>query len=52
MNDKEKEINELIRDIYLEYRYLFQKYRKDMSHFSRNGSYKESLKTKYTDYER
>lgn len=36
-----KEFKLFVHDVYIEYRYLFQDYRKDVTHFTKNGKYQE-----------
>ena len=43
------EIQMLLNDVYAEYKYVFRKYRKQSSHFSRNGLYKQWVKNKYKE---
>lgn len=40
-----------IQDINLEYITEFKKYRKEMTHFTRNGIYQEWTKNKYKEIE-
>ena len=54
MNRKEKnyersEIQILIQEVYIEYKAVFKKYRKETTHFSKDGKYVEWIKN---DYER
>ena len=50
MNNKEKyELQILLNEVYAEYKYVFRKYRKESSHFSRNGLYKQWVKNKYKE---
>ena len=55
MMNKEKrsfeksEIQILIQEVYIEYKTTFKKYRKETTHFSRDGKYVEWTKN---DYER
>ena len=44
--EKEK-LKSLVHDIYVENRYLFQKYKHEVSHFSRNGIVQEWIQNKY-----
>ena len=44
--EKEK-LKSLVYDIYVENRYLFQKYKHEVSHFSRNGIVQEWTQNKY-----
>ena len=50
MNNKEKisfeksEIQILIQEVYIEYKTVFKKYRKETTHFSRDGKYFEWVK--------
>ncbi len=48
MTNKE-EYQEIIREVYIEYKYVFKQYRKETTHFSRDGKYVEWIKN---DYER
>ena len=43
------EIQMLLNDVYAEYKYVFRKYRKQSSHFSRNGLYKQWVKNRYKE---
>ena len=43
------ELQVLLNDVYAEYKYVFRKYRKQSSHFSRNGLYKQWVKNKYKE---
>ena len=43
------EIQMILNDVYAEYKYVFRKYRKQSSHFSRNGLYKQWVKNKYKE---
>lgn len=43
------EIQILINEVYIEYKAIFKKYRKETTHFSRDGKYVEWTKN---DYER
>lgn len=50
MSYKERqELRELLNDVYAEYKYVFRKYRKESSHFSRNGLDKQWVKNKYKE---
>ena len=55
MKNKEKitfeksEIQILIQEVYVEYKTVFKKYRKETTHFSKDGKYVEWVKN---DYER
>lgn len=49
---KNEELKILVHDIYIQYRYLFQNYRKEVSHFSRNGKIQEWTKNRYEFKER
>ena len=55
MMNKEKrsfersEIQILIQEVYIEYKTIFKKYRKETTHFSKDGKYVEWVKN---DYER
>ena len=42
-----EKLKRLIHEVYLENRYLFQKYRQEVSYFSRNGIVQEWTKNKY-----
>ena len=44
--EKEK-LKELVHHIYVQNRYLFQKYKNEVTHFSKNGVVQEWTKTKY-----
>ena len=44
--EKEK-FKDLVHNIYVQNRYLFQKYRNEVTHFSRNGIVQEWTKNKY-----
>lgn len=45
MKSSEKQkIQILLNEVYAEYKYVFRKYRKESSHFSRNGLYKQWIK--------
>lgn len=46
---EKSEIQILIREVYIEYKSVFKKYRKETTHFSRDGKYIEWIKN---DYER
>lgn len=48
INEK-NEIQMLLNEVYAEYKYVFRKYRKQSSHFSRNGLYKQWVKNKYKE---
>ena len=43
------EIQMLLNEVYTEYKYVFRKYRKQSSHFSRNGLYKQWVKNRYKE---
>lgn len=47
-----KEFKEFIQDINLQYIAEFKKYRKEMTHFTKNGIYQEWEKNKYKEIER
>ena len=47
--NERKEIQMLLNEVYTEYKYVFRKYRKQSSHFSRNGLYKQWVKNKYKE---
>ncbi len=47
-----REFKMFVHDVYIEYRYLFQDYRKEVSHFSKNGKHQEWTKSKYDKHER
>lgn len=44
--EKEK-FKDLVHELYVQNRFLFQKYRHEVSHFSRNGIVQEWTKNKY-----
>ena len=44
-----EEIEKLINEVYIEYKVIFKKYRKETTHFSKDGKYVEWTKN---DYER
>ena len=44
--EKEK-FKDLVHNIYLQNRYLFQKYRNEVTNFSKNGLVQECTKNKY-----
>lgn len=44
--EKEK-LKDLVHNIYVQNRYLFQKYKKEVTHFSKNGIVQEWTKNKY-----
>ena len=46
---KKSEIQILIQEVYIEYKTVFKNYRKETTHFSRDGKYVEWTKN---DYER
>lgn len=46
---KKSEIQILINEVYIEYKTIFKKYRKETTHFSKCGKYVEWIKN---DYER
>ena len=48
INEK-NEIQMLLNEVYAEYKYVFRKYRKQSSQFSRNGLYKQWVKNKYKE---
>ena len=48
-NNERYELQMLLNEVYAEYRYVFRKYRKQSSHFSRNGLYKQWVKNKYKE---
>ena len=42
MNDNEiYELKIILNEVYIEYKYVFRKYKKQSSHFSKNGLYKQ-----------
>lgn len=45
-NMTKREFKLFVQDVYIEYRYLFQNYRKDVTHFTKNGKYQEWNKNK------
>lgn len=47
--NERNEIQMLLNEVYTEYKYVFRKYRKQSSHFSRNGLYKQWVKNKYKE---
>ena len=47
--NERNEIQMLLNEVYAEYKYVFRKYRKQSSHFSRNGLYKQWVKNKYKE---
>ena len=47
--NERSEIQMLLNEVYTEYKYVFRKYRKQSSHFSRNGLYKQWVKNKYKE---
>ena len=50
MTYKERqEFQNLLNDVYAEYKYVFRKYKKESSHFSRNGLYKQWVKNIYKE---
>ena len=50
MKSSEKQkIQLLLNEVYTEYKYVFRKYRKESSHFSINGLYKQWVKNKYKE---
>lgn len=49
MNKEKSEVYILIQETYIEYKAIFKKYRKETTHFSRDGKYVEWTKN---DYER
>lgn len=50
MTYKERqEFQNLLNDVYAEYKYVFRKYKKESSHFSRNGLYKQWVKKIYKE---
>lgn len=44
---EKEELKQLVHELYVENRNLFQKYRHEVSHFSRNGLVQEWTKNKY-----
>ena len=46
---EKSEIQILINEVYIEYKTIFKKYRKETTHFSKDGKYVEWVKN---DYER
>ena len=52
MKSSEKQkIQTLLNEVYTEYKYVFRKYKKHSSHFSRNGLYKQWIKRGSYRYE-
>ena len=50
MNNNEiYELKIILNEVYIEYKYVFRKYRKQSSHFSRNGLYKQWVKNRYKE---
>lgn len=47
--NERSEIQMLLNEVYAEYKYVFRKYRKQSSHFSKNGLYKQWVKNKYKE---
>lgn len=47
--NEQSEIQMLLNEVYAEYKYVFRKYRKQSSHFSRNGLYKQWVKNRYKE---
>ena len=47
--NEQSEIQMLLNEVYTEYKYVFRKYRKQSSHFSRNGLYKQWVKNRYKE---
>lgn len=47
--NERNEIQMLLNEVYTEYKYVFRKYRKQSSHFSRNGLYKQWVKNRYKE---
>ena len=47
--NERNEIQMLLNEVYAEYKYVFRKYRKQSSHFSRNGLYKQWVKNRYKE---
>ena len=47
--NEQSELQMLLNEVYTEYKYVFRKYRKQSSHFSRNGLYKQWVKNKYKE---
>lgn len=47
--NERNEIQMLLNEVYTEYKYVFRKYRKESSHFSRNGLYKQWVKNRYKE---
>ena len=43
------ELQMLLNEVYIEYKYVFRKYKKQSSHFSKNGLYKQWVKNKYKE---
>lgn len=48
-NFEKSEIRILIQEVYIEYKSILKKYRKETTHFSKDGKYVEWVKN---DYER
>lgn len=44
---EQAELKQLVHEIYVQNRNLFQKYRHEISHFSKNGNVQEWTKNKY-----
>ena len=50
MNNNEiYELKIILNEVYIEYKYVFRKYKKQSSHFSKNGLYKQWVKNKYKE---
>ncbi len=49
MNKTNKELQDLLNSVYAEYKYVFRKYKKQTSHFSKNGVYKQWIKNSYKE---
>lgn len=47
-----KDFRKLIEEVYLEYKVELKKYRKEITHFTKNGVYHEWKKNNYKDCER
>ena len=47
--NERNEIQMLLNEVYTEYKYVSRKYRKQSSHFSRNGLYKQWVKNRYKE---
>lgn len=44
---EKSEVQVLINEVYIEYKSIFKKYRKETTHFSRDGKYVEWIKNDY-----